>query len=143
MGAISEALAASARAHGVEIRTEAEVDRILVADGRVTGVALRDGDELAADTVVSNADPKRTFLGMVEASELEPAFAEAVRGLDYRGTMGRVHIAVDRLPPFVGFGSGEQPPHRSLTVVGADLEAFERAWVALKAGEIVEEPRSR
>ena len=90
--------------------------------------------------MVSNADPKRTFLGMVEASELEPAFAEAVRGLDYRGTMGRVHIAVDRLPPFVGFGSGEQPPHRSLTVVGASLEAFERAWVALKAGEIVEEP---
>ncbi len=140
MGAISEALAASARALGVTIRTDAEVDRILVGDGRATGVALRGGEELAAETVISNADPKRTFLGMIEERELEPGFAEAVRGLDFRGTMGRVHIAVDRLPPFAGFGAGEQPPHRSLTVVGANLEAFERAWVAQQAAEIVAEP---
>ena len=140
MGAISEALAAGARALGVTIRTEAEVERILVTDGRVTGVALGDGEPLAAEAVVSNADPRRTFLGMVEESELEPEFVDQVRGIDFSGTMGRVHIAVDRLPQFAGFGAGEQPPHRSLTVVGANLDAFERAWVAQQAGEIAEEP---
>jgi phytoene dehydrogenase-like protein len=140
MGAISEVLAAAARARGVEIRTGAEVERIAVADGRATGVVVSGGEELAADVIVSNADPRRTFLGMLGESDLPAEFAERVREIDFRGTMGRVHLAVDRLPAFVGFPSGEQAPHRSLTVVGADLEAFERAWVAQQAGEIAADP---
>ena len=77
---------------------------------------------------------------MLDESDLPAEFAERVREIDFRGTMGRVHLAVDRLPAFVGFPSGEQAPHRSLTVVGADLEAFERAWVAQQAGEIAADP---
>jgi phytoene dehydrogenase-like protein len=140
MGAISEALAARARARGVTIRTEAEVERILVTDGRIAGVALADGEELRAATVLSNADPIRTFLGLVEEADLEPGFLERVRGLDLRGTMARVHIAVDRLPQFAAFPAGGQTPHTSLTMLGADIAGFERAFAAQQTGEMIDDP---
>jgi phytoene dehydrogenase-like protein len=134
MGAISEALAGRAAAKGVKIRTGAEVVRIVVRDRRVVGVALADGEEIATEMVVSNADPKRTFLTLVDNRELDGSFVERIRGLDYRGTMARVHIAVDRLPQFVGFPPGEAAPHRGMTILGADLDRFDRAWDAQRAG---------
>ncbi|MBS1882231.1 MAG: NAD(P)/FAD-dependent oxidoreductase [Actinobacteria bacterium] len=140
MGAISEALAARARARGVEIRTGAAVAAITVAAGRVTGVRLEDGEELPAAIVLSNADPKRTFLDLVPAAELDPGFLDRVRDLDFRGTMARVHIAVDRLPQFAGFPPGEQGPHRALTILGADSGASERAFAAQQRGEMIDDP---
>jgi phytoene dehydrogenase-like protein len=140
MGGISNALAARAAARGVEIRTDAEVARILVKDGRVAGVALLNGEEIASTIVVSNADPQRTFLKLVGEHELDPAFVERVRGLDYRGTMGRVHIAIDRLPRFTGFAPDASEPHGGVTLLGADLGSFERAWAAQQAGVLDDDP---
>src|SRR4051794_33502345 len=79
MGAVSESIAASARAKGVEIRTGAAVARVLVRDGRAHGVVLQDGEEIQASTVASNLDPKLTFLNLVEARDLPPDFVQAIR----------------------------------------------------------------
>jgi len=140
MGAISNALAMRAREKGVRIRTEAPVATIRVESGRATGVVLADGEELDAAVVVSNADPKRTFLGLVDRSDLDSAFVERVEGLDYSGTMGRVHFAVDRLPRFSDFSGEVQAPHRAVTVLDTDTEAFERACQAQARGEMIDDP---
>src|SRR4029077_12723049 len=78
MGAITQAMASSARRFGAEIRTSSPVGRILVRNGRATGVALEDGTEISAKVVVSNADPKRTFLGLVEEKQLPEDFRRAI-----------------------------------------------------------------
>ena len=80
MGSITQAMASAVRDAGAEIRTDAEVARIDVRDGRATGVTLEDGTEIAARTVLSNADPKRTFLGLVEKSQLRPRTSRRRRG---------------------------------------------------------------
>src|SRR5947209_6155870 len=105
MGGVTQALAHSARAAGVTILTGTPVDRIAVADGRAVGVSLADGRELPADAVLSNADPRRTLLGLVGAGELEAGFVEAVEQLDYSGSMARVHLALRELPRY------EAAPH--------------------------------
>ena len=81
MGGITQAMARSAEANGVEIRTGAEVDRIVVRNGSAAGVALIDGEEIEADVVLSNADPKRTFLTLVDRDAMEPQFVQSVRRL--------------------------------------------------------------
>src|SRR5439155_10923207 len=85
MGAVSEAIAGAARASGAMIRTAAEVDHIRVRDGCAQGVVLKDGEELRAQAVASNADPKRTFLGMLGEKELEPRFLEEVKQIRMNG----------------------------------------------------------
>ena len=90
MGAVSEAIAASARSHGAETRTHATVSQILVRDGRATGVVLADGEEIQAKVVASNLDPKRTFLRLLEAKELSAEFRGAVERFRVE-----VHVAQD------------------------------------------------
>src|SRR5437764_15144575 len=85
MGAITQALAAVARKRGVESRTSGPVARIDVRDGRLRGVVLEDGTEISARTVLSNADPKRTFLGLIDATELPEDFRRAVKGIKMNG----------------------------------------------------------
>ena len=134
MGAISDALAAAARASGVSIVTGRAVESILVRDGAVAGVALQDGTELAASMVISSADPQRTFLGMVDAADLDPAFADAVRAIDFRGSLGRVHVAVDRLPEFEGALNGAE--YTGWTLLGASMAALDEAAVDQEGGEL-------
>src|SRR5437762_6764439 len=78
-GGVSSAIASSARSFGAEIRTEAPVARILVRNGRATGVALVSGEEIEADVVLSSVDARLTFLGLVEPGTLEPSFEDEVR----------------------------------------------------------------
>ena len=99
IGALSAALARAARAHGAEVRTETEVERILVADGAATGVALADGQEIAARCVISGADPRRTFFGLVGAPRLGPEFNRKVGSIQLRGTTAILHLLLDGLPP--------------------------------------------
>jgi phytoene dehydrogenase-like protein len=99
-GGVSLAIADAARSKGAEIRTEAPVARITVRDGRATGVVLENGDEIAARTVLSSVDPRRTFLGMVGESHLPPEFTERIRQYKFRGSSGKVNLALDRLPDF-------------------------------------------
>ncbi|MGD9536362.1 MAG: phytoene desaturase family protein [Alphaproteobacteria bacterium] len=136
MGGITRALADAARAHGATIRTDAPVGRVIVRGGRARGVALQSGEEIDAGIVVSNADPKRSLLGLVEPGVLDTGFRDAVAAIDQRGSMARVHLLVDALPDYRGLPPGAGPQHRGHQMLGASLEAFERAFEAQRAGVI-------
>jgi phytoene dehydrogenase-like protein len=136
MSSIAESLAARAKAKGATIRVNAPVERILVEAGRVAGVVLAGGEAVRAATVLSNADPQRTFLGLVDPKELPDEYRARVRRLDARGSMGRVFLALDRLPDFVGCAPGEGPQHRGLTLLGAEVESFQRVGDAQQHGRV-------
>ncbi len=135
MGAIADALAARAQARGATVRVNAPVARVIVERGRARGVVLEDGTELRARTVLSNADPQRTY-ALVDDRHLPDAFRTAIRRYDARGSMARVFLALDRLPDFVGLPPGEGPQHRGLTLLGAEVERFEQAAAAQREGRI-------
>ena len=102
MGAVAEALAKSFQAFGGEIICDADVDRIVVSHGKVTGVALKNGDEYRADIVVSNLDPKRTFLDVMDAADLPEELVRKAKNFKIRGSSGKLNIALDGLPTFNG-----------------------------------------
>ena len=100
IGALSDALVSAARARGAEVRTGAEVERILVEDDVATGVVLAGGEEVSARCVVSGADPRRTFFALVGAPRLGPEFNRKVKNIQLRGTTATLHLLLDGLPPF-------------------------------------------
>ncbi len=107
-GGISYAIARAAQAQGAEIRTEAPVARIMVKDGRATGVVLTSGEEIEAGSVLASTDAKVTFLDLLEPGTLTPEFEQEVRRFKFRGSSGKVNLAVDRLPDFTCLpGEGE------------------------------------
>ena len=141
MGALSEAIAAAARARGAEVRTGARVARIRVRDGRADGVALADGTELAARRVASSADATATLLGLVGAEHLPPEVAEAVRGIDYASASLKINLALSVLPSFTARpGSAPAPHHRGTVHVSPSLEYIERAFDDARAGRPSQAP---
>src|SRR4026209_2334171 len=107
-GAISNAIAAAAVEAGVEIRTKAPVARITVTEGKASGVVLANGDELSAGLVLSSVDPNLTFLKFLDKKELPPDFLDEVRRYKYRGSSGKVNLALDALRNFTAM-PGEGP----------------------------------
>src|SRR5213592_1182981 len=105
-GAISEAIAAAAREAGVEIRTAAPAARIAVKGGRAAGVVLTNGDEMTADMVISSVDPNLTFLRFIDSRELPGEFLDEVRRYKFRGSSGKVNLALDALPDFTCMPGG-------------------------------------
>src|SRR5271167_1764502 len=101
-GAVTTAMAIAVQAAGVEIRTSAEVAQIKVKDGAATGVVLSNGDEIDACAVISNADPKRTLLGMVDPQHLAPSFLQRLQHYRMNGTVAKVNLALSGLPSFKG-----------------------------------------
>src|SRR5678815_3129428 len=99
-GAISNAIAGAAREAGVDIKTETAVSRILVKNGQASGVVLANGDELSADVVSSSLDPRQTFTRLVGEDNLPADFVEDVNRYKYRGSSGKVNLALDALPSF-------------------------------------------
>ena len=99
-GQVSNAIANAARHFGAEIRTEASIKKILIREGLATGVVLEDGEEIQATQVISSLDPHRTFIRMVGEEHLEDDFAESIKRYKYRGSSGKVNLALDRLPEF-------------------------------------------
>ena len=138
MGAITQAMAAAARRFGAEIRTSAAVARIAVAGGRVTGVLLEDGSELEAERVLSNADPKRTFLGLVEAAALPEEFRRAVTGIRMDGPCAKVNLVLAEEPRLQGLPADADPRRRSLFTLVPSLQFAERCYDLAKGGEIPE-----
>ncbi|PYV16455.1 MAG: amine oxidase [Acidobacteria bacterium] len=135
MGAVSEAIARSARAAGAELRTGAEVAQILVERGRAAGVALASGEEIRARVVASNADPKRTFLALVDRRELEPEFARAVERIRMNASAMKINLALDGLPDFKAVpGSLLQPHHKTTIHICPTIDYAERAWDDCKQG---------
>ncbi len=141
MGAISEAIAGSARSRGAEIRSRASVARVLVRNGRAYGAALENGDEIHARVVISNADPKVTFLRLVHASDLDEEFRREVENIRMEGCSIKINLALDRLPDFTSFpGSTLGPQHRATIHVCPSMEYVDRAWEDAKAGRPSEHP---
>ncbi len=135
MGGLTQALARSAEARGAMVRVAAPVDRILVRDGRATGVALESGEEIPARSVVSNADPKRTFLRLVGPQHLDPEFARAVDRIKMEGASMKVNLALGELPSFRALpGTQVGPQHRATIHLCPSLDAMEQAWDDAKYG---------
>jgi phytoene dehydrogenase-like protein len=138
-GGVSNAIASAARSLGAEIRTEAPVARIMVKDGRATGVALEDGEEIEATDVLSSVDARRTFLGLVEPGTLDAEFEEDVRRFKFRGSSGKVNLAVDRLPDFTCL-PGEGEHLRGAISFSPSLDDMERAYDDAKYGRFSQKP---
>jgi phytoene dehydrogenase-like protein len=132
MGGLAAALAAAAAHYGAALRTEAEVVRILVADDAVRGVELTTGERLFAPVVVSNADPQRTFLGLVGREHLAPTFAAAIAGLQMQGVALKVNCALDALPRFRAVPPEAPQPAR--VSICPSLAYVEAAWDAARRG---------
>jgi phytoene dehydrogenase-like protein len=139
MGAITQALAAAGRKLGVEIRTSAPVAHIDVRHGRARGVVLEDGTEIRARIVLSNTDPKRTFLKMVAASELPNEFLHSIRGIKMEGPCAKVNFVLDEEPRFTGTSPDATPLERTFYTLVPSLQFAERCYDIAKFGEIPEE----
>lgn len=134
-GAVTRAMAEAAREAGAEIRTGAEVRQINVRDGAVTGVLLADGSEVAATTVVSGADPRRTFLALIDPIELEPDFLTRIRNYRMPGTVAKMNLALRGLPAFRGLSGDPTALLKGRVHIGPGIDYLERAFDASKYGE--------
>jgi phytoene dehydrogenase-like protein len=138
-GAISMAIARAAEEAGAEIRTESPIERILVSNGEATGVVLEGGEEIHARIVASGVDPHRTFLKMIEASELDASFRESVTRYRMRGSSGKVNLALDAVPEFTA-RPGIGPHLMGDIAVAPSVDYLERAYDQAKHGAFSERP---
>ncbi len=139
MGAITQAMASAARRLGAEIRTGAAVARVVVRDARARGVVLESGEEISARVVVSNADPKRTFLGLIEPSALPEEFRRAIAGIKMDGPCAKVNLVLSEEPRPTAMPKEFTRPQRSLFTLVPSLEFAERCYGIARQGEIPEE----
>jgi phytoene dehydrogenase-like protein len=141
MGGLTQALARVAADLGVEIRTDAEVAKILTRNGRVSGVALANGDEFRADKVASGVDCHVTFQKLMDPSQLPPEFNEAVARISYASASCKINVALDRLPSFTALpGHDAGPQHRGTVHLCPDQDFIERAYDDAKYGRMSQEP---
>src|SRR5262252_1074962 len=138
-GGISLAIASAAREAGVEIRTEAAVERILVKEGRASGVALKSGEEIRCNVVSSSVDPHLTFEVFLEASELPGDFLEEVKRYKFRGSSGKVNLALSALPNFKCM-PGDGAHLRGALSISPSVEYMERAYDDAKYGQFSRRP---
>ena len=146
MGGITQSLARSAEASGVSIRTGAEVKRILTSGVgtsgvRATGVELIDGEVIEADVVLSNADPKRTYLKLLGEADLDAEFIDEVRALKTQAASAKFLCAIKELPNFSGhLGPGYNPEHMAMMTLCPTVDQSEKAWNDAKNGRVTETP---
>jgi phytoene dehydrogenase-like protein len=138
-GGVSYSIARAAQALGAEIRTEAPVARIVVKHGKATGIVLENGDEIEASHVLSSADAKVTFLDLLEPGSLDAEFEQEVRRFKFRGSSGKVNLAVDRLPDFTCL-PGEGEHLRGAISFSPSMEEMELAYDDAKYGHWSERP---
>jgi len=137
MGSVTQAMAAAARQSGAEIRTGCKVARIIMENDQVCGVELASGEQILAEAVVSGADPKTTFLGLLGAPKLEAGFVQKVNHFRARGNAAKLHLALSELPNFTGLRP-EQAGER--LVIAPDMNYVERAFNSAKYGEYSPQP---
>jgi phytoene dehydrogenase-like protein len=141
MGGVSNAIASAARERGAEIRTSAEVARILTKNGAVQGVVLTDGTEIRAPKVASGVDANVTFLKLMSSGDLPAEFVEAVRGIDYASASCKINIALSELPDFTAVpGTAPGLQHRGTIHISPTMEYIERAFDDAKYGRPSERP---
>jgi phytoene dehydrogenase-like protein len=141
MGVIATATADSAKSHGAEVRTNADVAKILVKDERIVGVALRDGTELYAPVVASCADCRITFEKLMDPKDLPAEFLKAVKRIDYSSATVKINVAVSEPPQFKALpGTGVGPQHHGTMHVCPSMDYIERAYDDAKYGKPAANP---
>jgi phytoene dehydrogenase-like protein len=138
-GAISQAIAGAARQAGVEIRSQTEVNKILVRGGRAAGVVLKNGDEIDAALVVSSLDPRLTFRRLLEPEVLPGEFLEDIDRYKFRGSSAKVNLALDALPDFTCL-PGPGPHLRGAISISPSVDYMERAYDDAKYGQFSRRP---
>jgi phytoene dehydrogenase-like protein len=139
MGAISQSIANALEESGGEIRTESGVQKILVENGKATGVVLENGDELRSRIVVSNLDAKRTFTRIMDKNDLPEGIYEKAKNFKIRGSSGKVNIALSGLPKFTGVPDNPYIARGGQGFTGS-LETMERAYDCWKRGRWSDDP---
>jgi phytoene dehydrogenase-like protein len=140
MGAVSEAIAAAAREHGAEIRTNADVERIKVENGRASGVVLRGGEEIDAPAIASNLTPRLTFLDLIDSRQAPPDLLDGIRKFRSEGTSCKINLALRGLPDFRALPGVPGPQHRATMHICPSIEYVERAWDDAKYGRPSQSP---
>src|SRR5882724_9964164 len=138
-GAISNAIAAAAREAGVEIRTCCAIEKIILKNGAAKGVVLQDGEEIYADVISSSVDPRLTFMKMVGEQHLPEDFVEDIKRYKFRGSSGKVNLALDALPNFNAM-PGAGPHLRGAVSISPSVEYMERAYDDAKYGRYSRRP---
>jgi phytoene dehydrogenase-like protein len=138
-GAVSAAIASAARKFGAEIRTGAPVAQVIVKKGQATGVALENGDEFQAKVVVSAADPKRTFLQLVDPGLMPQDLVDTIRKYHIDGSSAKVNLALDGAPEFACM-PGEGPHLRGAMSIGPTIDYIEQAYDDAKYGDFSRRP---
>ncbi len=140
IGSVTQAMAASAKAAGVEIRTGCEVIEIRVQNGAATGVLLSTGEEIQAKAVISNADPKRTLLKLTDPVHLSPDFVQRLQHYRGNGTVAKVNLALSALPNFTALKNGDPAALRGRIHIGNEIDYLERAFDESKYGNFSKQP---
>jgi len=139
MGALTEALARVALSAGAEIRTAAGVERIEISEEKSSRVILKTGEEISARAIVSNADPRTTFLKLVDPVDLDPNFLLKVRNYRAMGVSAKINLALSELPSFTGLDAsdveGTSAKLSGRIHIGPDIDYLERAFDAAKYGD--------
>jgi phytoene dehydrogenase-like protein len=140
MGALSEAIASSARAAGAEIRTETDVVAVETADGRARGVTLADGSQVHGRAVVSGIHPRTTFFGLVGKEHLPEETIRDVERFRSRGASAKVNLAIDALPDFTAKPGADLGPQHPEFIINPTIDYLERAWDDAKYGKLSAQP---
>jgi phytoene dehydrogenase-like protein len=140
-GAITQAMAAAAREAGAEIRTNAAVAEILIKDGAATGVVLTTGEEIPAHAVISNADPKRTLMRLVDPIHLPPDFVQKIKNYRCQGTLAKINLALSELPEFPALKSRSQTNLlEGRILIAPEIDYLEHAFDESKYGNFSRHP---
>ncbi len=140
IGSVTQAMASAAKAAGAEIRTNAEVAEIRVKDGVATAVVLKSGEEIPAKALISNADPKRTLLKLVDPTQLSPDFAQKLQHYRMMGTVAKVNLALSTLPNFTALPNSNRAALSGRIQISHGIDYLERAFDESKYGDFSKQP---
>src|SRR5438045_251800 len=141
MGSVTQAMASAAKQAGAEIRSGAEIIHIRIKDSAATGVVLSNGEEITAKAVISNADPKRTLLRLVDPIHLSPDFVMKLQHYRMPGTVAKVNLALAGLPKFTALNGGNDSDALTGRIhIGPEIDYLERAFDESKYGSFSRQP---
>ena len=140
IGALTQAMASAAKQAGAEIRSNVEVKEVRIKDGTATGVVLASGEEISAKAVISNADPKRTLLKLVDPTYLAPDFVQKLKNYRMPGTVAKVNLALSALPEFTALTGATNGALSSRIHIGPEIDYLERAFDDSKYGNFSQNP---
>ena len=140
IGALTQAMASAAKQAGAEIRNNVEVKEVRIKDGTATGVVLASGEEISAKAVISNADPKRTLLKLVDPTYLAPDFVQKLKNYRMPGTVAKVNLALSGLPEFTALKGATNGALSSRIHIGPEIDYLERAFDDSKYGNFSQNP---